>query len=161
MATGNWDDPYYNFDDFSLFQDFDDNNIFEKAYLIFDEMVFEEPLYHVVEKRTKKKRKRKKEQGQVIIRIDRDDFEPKSKRRKKTRGIWIEIAAEVLRIHKKPMNRREMYEYITNHNMIQTTAKKPKNILSSKMYEDMKWNKKSIFVKVKCGLFGLREWYVQ
>jgi hypothetical protein len=158
MATGNWDDSFYNFNVFPLFQDFD-GPLFEEQYLIFDEEPLSLNLLPIIKK---KRKKRKRNPEKVVIRIERNDFEPKSKRRRKTTGgIWVEIAEEVLRIHKRPMNRKEMYEYIVNHNMIKTTAKKPKNILSSKMYQDMKWNEKSIFVKVKCGLFGLKEWYVQ
>jgi len=71
-----------------------------------------------------------------------------------------EAAYKVLKEEKTPLSSKEITEIALKEGLITTDGKTPAATIGAVIYTDIKQKgEKSLFVKVKRGLFGLREWY--
>ncbi len=68
-------------------------------------------------------------------------------------------ACNVLKDKKRPLSAKEITQIALKDGLIKTDGKTPDATMGAVIYADIKQKKeKSLFVKVKSGLFGLREW---
>ncbi|HEY6461679.1 MAG TPA: winged helix-turn-helix domain-containing protein, partial [Polyangiaceae bacterium] len=72
---------------------------------------------------------------------------------------FIEAAAEVLRIAGKPMHYKEITELAIAKNLLSHVGKTPEVTMSHRLTSAIKKDDKDVpIVKVKPGVFALREW---
>jgi len=70
-----------------------------------------------------------------------------------------EAAYHVLGKEKKPLSTKEITQIALKEGLITTDGKTPDATMGAAIYTEIKQKKgKSLFVKLKRGLFGLREW---
>lgn len=70
-----------------------------------------------------------------------------------------EAAYHILKRGKKPLSAKEITQIALREGLIRSTGKTPEATMGAVTYTDIKQKgEKSLFVKVKRGLFGLREW---
>src|SRR5579859_2409731 len=84
---------------------------------------------------------------------------PRGGDRRKRDMTFIEAAAEVLRKAGKPLHYREITELAIAGNMLSHVGKTPEVTMSHRLTAAIKKDDKDVpIVKVKPGVFALREW---